>query len=79
MKPCNELEIVGIKSMDHSKDYYAGYDAAEKNYIRIFDKIRTEIEEHIKINQNLNTDRANALCWCLKIIDKYSKAQEDVR
>ena len=35
------------------------------------DKIRAEIEEHAKINQNLNTDSARALCWCLDIIDKY--------
>lgn len=37
----------------------------------ILDKIRAEIEEHAKINQNLNTDRARALCWCLNVIDKY--------
>lgn len=35
------------------------------------DKIRAEIEEHAKINQNLDTDRARALCWCLDVIDKY--------
>jgi len=34
------------------------------------DKLRAEIEEHAKINQNLNTDRARALCWCLEILDK---------
>ena len=36
-------------------------------------KIRAEIEEHVKINQNLNTDRARALCWCLDVIDKYRR------
>jgi len=41
-------------------------------------KIRAEIEEHVKINQNLNTDRARALCWCLDVIDKY-KAESEVR
>lgn len=34
-------------------------------------KIRAEIEEHVYINQNL-ADRANALCWCLDVIDKYN-------
>lgn len=37
----------------------------------VLNKIRSEIEEHVKINQNLNTDRARALCWCLDVIDKY--------
>lgn len=46
----------------------------------VIDKIRAEIEEHAKINQNLNTDRARALCWCLDVIDKCkaeSKKQEN--
>lgn len=42
----------------------------------VLDKIRAEIEEHAKINQNLNTDRARALCWCLDIIDKYKAESE---
>ena len=42
----------------------------------VLDKIRAEIVEHAKINQNLNTDRANALCWCLKLIDKYKGESE---
>lgn len=37
----------------------------------VLDKIRAEIEEHAKINQNLNIDRSRALCWCLDIIDKH--------
>lgn len=41
--------------------------------VDVLDKIRAEIEEHAKINQNLNTDRASALCWCLDVIDKYRK------
>lgn len=40
------------------------------------DKIRAEIEEHAKINQNVNTDRARALCWCLNVIDKYKMSEE---
>ena len=44
----------------------------------ILDKIRSEIEEHAKINQNLNIDRAKALCWCLDLIDKYKAETEDV-
>ena len=43
----------------------------------ILDKIRAEIEEHAKINQNLNTDRAKALCWCLEIIDNYKSESEE--
>ena len=42
-----------------------------------FDKIRVEIEERAKINQNLNTDRARALCWCLDVIDKYKAESEE--
>ena len=42
----------------------------------ILDKIRSEIEEHAEINQNLNIDRARALCWCLDIIDKYKSESE---
>lgn len=41
-----------------------------------FDQIRVEIEEHVKINQCLNTDRAIALCWCLDVIDKYKGESE---
>lgn len=43
---------------------------------RSFDKIRAEIEEHAKINQNLNIDRARAICWCLDVIDKYKAERE---
>lgn len=43
----------------------------------VLDKIRNEIEEHVKINQHLNTDRARALCWCLDMIDKYKAESED--
>lgn len=57
-------------------DYYDGF----KNGLRTaewrYDKIRAEIEEHAKINQNLNTDRARALCWCLDVIDKYNIESE---
>lgn len=42
----------------------------------VIDKIRAEIEEHAKINQNLNTDRARALCWCLDVIDKCKAESE---
>lgn len=45
--------------------------------IDVFDKIRTEIEEHVQINQNLNTDRARALCWCLDVIDKYIEERNE--
>jgi hypothetical protein len=43
----------------------------------VVDKIRTEIEEQAKINQNLNIDRARSLCWCLNVIDKYKAESED--
>lgn len=52
--------------------YLDGYDKG----IEILDKIRAEIEEHAKINQNLNTERARALCWCLDVIDKYKAESE---
>lgn len=42
----------------------------------VVDKIRTELEEQAKINQNLNIDRARALCWCLDVIDKYMLESE---
>lgn len=42
----------------------------------ILGKIRAEIEEHAKINQNLNADRVRALCWCLDVIDKYKAESE---
>lgn len=41
------------------------------------EQIKAEIEEHAKINQNLNTDRARALCWCLDVIDKYMAESEE--
>jgi len=44
----------------------------------VLDKIRAEVEEHAKINQNLNTDRARALCWCLDVIDKYKAETEAI-
>lgn len=44
----------------------------------ILDKIRAEIEEHAYINQNLNIDRARALCWCLDVIDKYKAESEEI-
>lgn len=45
--------------------------------IDVLNKIRAEIEEHAKINQNLNIDRARALCWCLDVIDKYRAESEE--
>lgn len=41
------------------------------------DKIRAEINEHVLINQHLNVDRANALCWCLDVIDKHECGEFD--
>lgn len=65
MKPCNELEIVGLKSMQPNKDYYKGYDAAEKNYMRILDKIRAEIMSKDGLEE------------ALEIIDKYRAESEE--
>jgi hypothetical protein len=50
-----------------------------ENYISnsVLDEIRAEIEEHAKINYALNVDRANALCWCLDVIDKYKVESEE--
>jgi bacterioferritin (cytochrome b1) len=55
------------------------YSVIKRKYIEreVLDKIRAEIEEHVKINQNLNTDRAKALCWCLDVIDKYKAESEN--
>ena len=41
----------------------------------IIDKIRGEIDEHAKVNQNTNVDRVRALCWCLDVIDKHKGAE----
>ena len=62
----DDWEILTKWEQDHAilKAYSDGVNEA-------LDKIRAEIEEHAKINQNLNTDSARALCWCLDIIDKY--------
>ena len=59
-----EQETVSKESYDH--EYFL-----RKELEMNIEKIRAEIEEHAKINQNLNTDRARALCWCLDVIDKY--------
>ena len=71
MKPCNESEIVGIKSMGHSKDYYAGYDAAKKDDITIFNKIKVEIEQTADEEQKHDKKWATGLKYAVKIIDKY--------
>lgn len=44
---------------------------------KALDKIRAEIEERAKINQNINVDRAKTLCWCLDVIDKYKAESEE--
>ena len=76
MKPCNESEIVGIKSMGHSKDYYAGYDAAVKNNIIMLGKMRAEIEQmpsELTADGRRIIQRENVF----QIIDKYiTKSKE---
>lgn len=79
MKPCNELEIVGIKSMGRSKDYYAGYDAAVKNDITVFNKIKVEIKQ-LAENPNFGDLSLGVSCGAMKaieIIDKYKVESED--
>lgn len=88
MKPCNELEIVGLKSMQPSKDYYKGYDAAEKNYMMVFDKIRAEIEQAADkqfqiamgvadLNERYtHIQMENVYRHSLNIIDKYKAESE---
>ena len=44
---------------------------AATNSLKAWNKVKAEIEEQAKINQNLNIDRARTLCWCLDVIDKY--------
>ena len=41
------------------------------------DKIRAKIEEGAKIVQHVNIEKAKALCWCLDVIDKYTKESEE--
>lgn len=55
-------------------EYDRGYDKGKADILK---KIRADIEERAKVNQNLNTDRARALCWCLDIIDKYKAESEE--
>ena len=43
----------------------------------ILENIRAEIEAHALFYQNLNIDRARALCWCLDVIDKYKTESEE--
>ena len=45
MKPCDESEIVGIKTFKLSEEYLKGYEAAEKNNLVVLKKIRREIEK----------------------------------
>lgn len=52
------------------------YNKGFRDGLAVLDKIRAEVEKHVKINQNLNTDRAKALCWCLDVIDKYKAESE---
>lgn len=70
----SEITEIEIKSMTKEQNYMRGYEDGKND---VLDKIRTEIEEHVKINQNLNTERAKALCWCLNVIDKYKAESED--
>lgn len=83
MKPCNESEIVGIKSMGHSKDYYAGYDAAKKDDITIFNKIKVEImrpiiRDEYSQRQNDYCDGYEFVCKRIAaIIDKYITKSEE--
>ena len=56
---------------EYEHGYCKGYAVALEGQEPILDKIRAEIEEHAQINQNLNTERARALCWCLDVIDKH--------
>ena len=77
MKPCNELEIVGLKSMQPSKDYYKGYDAAEKNYMRMLDNMKTEIQARKIVGKSIEHIYFNmALDDVLQIIDKYKGESE---
>lgn len=75
MKPCNESEIVGIKSMGHSKDYYAGYDAAVKNNIIMLGKIRAEIRKKMRFDSF--NEGIVSYDDISKILDKYiTKSKE---
>ena len=56
---------------------YIAHQACHEDKVKVLDKIRAEIEEHAKIDQNLNIDRARALCWCLDVIDKYKTESEE--
>lgn len=65
-----------IKALQYDRNQYTkGYDDGKND---VLEKLRADIEEHAKINQNLNTDRARALCWCLDVIDKHKTESRDV-
>lgn len=70
--------------MQPSKDYYKGYDAAEKNYIRKFEKIVAEIEEYKSRKMSLavgvddlEKGKQIALEYVLTVLDKYKSESED--
>ena len=71
------LEDAELNNTEHI--YFKTPSGKRVDFIKadVLDKIRAEIEERAKFNQCLNTDRANALCWCLDVIDKY-KAESEV-
>lgn len=63
--------------MQPNKDYYKGYDAAEKNYMRILDKIKAEIEQ-ITDTMGVSYNQYVSKIDVLQIIDKY-RAESEVR
>ena len=80
MKLLQEIRVRKFKYTFYTLDeYQAAIDMAIKALKQesVLDKVRVEIEEHAKINQNLNTDRVRALCWCLDVIDKHRSESED--
>ena len=73
---CSTCESVSCESNGTAISKADYNERLKTDMIATLDKISAEIEEHVKINQNLNTDRARALCWCLDVIDKYKVESE---
>lgn len=69
------LQTYGVDWLD--AEHILNAVANGKPLNEVLDEIKSYIEESAKINQNLNTDRARALYWCIDVIDQYRIESED--
>ena len=75
MKPCDELEIVGLDAT-YRKYYLKGYEDAEKEHNYHLKKIKAEIDKQAWAIAISDTDRANGMWDAYRIIDKYKGDKE---